>query len=98
MNIIILICSIYGLTFAIRQTDGPWNIVSHWRNWMMRLPIIGVQFYKLLECAYCTGWWSGLIIYFLTQETYKWQFFVLWSLAGGTISLIIDALLSKLHQ
>ena len=98
MNTIVLICAIYGLSFAIRQTDGPWDLIARWRNWMMRLPVIGVQFYKLLDCPYCTGFWAGLGIYFLSQESYKLNWAICWGLAGASTNLILDGLLSFSHR
>jgi hypothetical protein len=98
MNIIILILSIYGLTFIIRQSDGPWDLISRWRNWMMRLPIVGVQFYKLLDCPVCTGWWSGLCVYLLSEESYKLSWVFLWGLAGSSVGLILDRVLAFLDR
>ena len=98
MELLISILAIYGLAFTIRQTDGPWNIVGRWRNWMMKIPFIGVQFYKLLECYFCLGFHCGWIVYLLSAERIKWQFFILWALAGGIISLILDAVLSRLQR
>ena len=98
MNAVILVCAIFGLAFAIKQTDGPWNLVSRWRNWMMRVPFVGVQFYKLLDCYYCTGFWAGLAVYFLSEESYKLGWALCWGLAGGTICLIIDGALTFLHR
>lgn len=98
MGMIISIFAIFGLAFAIKETDGPWNIVSRWRNWMMRLPLVGVQFYNLLQCYYCTGFWSGIIIYLMTQENYKITFMICWGLASGAICLIMDGVLSHLQH
>lgn len=98
MNMVITILAIYGLAFAIRETDGPWDLVSKWRNWMMRLPLVGVQFYKLLNCYFCLGFHCGWIVYLLSENHYTWQFFILYGLAGGVISLILDAVLSRLHR
>jgi hypothetical protein len=98
LECLIVIGAIFGLAFALKQTDGPWDLVSRWRNWMMRVPFIGVQFYKLLDCYFCIGWWSGLAIYFLTQESYKLNWAICWGLAGGTLCLVIDGIISKLHQ
>jgi len=98
MPLALLVCAIFGLAFAIKQTDGPWDIITKWRNLMMRLPLVGPQFYKLLDCFYCTGFWSGLVIYFLTQESYKLGWAICWGLAGGTICLVVDGVISKLHQ
>lgn len=98
MNIIILILAIYGLAFVVKQADGPWSLIGKWRNWMMRLPLIGVQFYKLLDCYYCTSFWTGLGIYFLSQESYKLSWALCWGLAGGTIGLILDGVIAFLHR
>jgi hypothetical protein len=65
---------------------------------MMKLPVIGVQFYKLLDCAYCSGTWAGWIVYLLCMHDFKWQFFILFGLAGGTINLILDAILYRLNK
>jgi hypothetical protein len=98
MNTIVLICAIFGLAFVIKQADGPWDLIARWRNWIMRLPLIGPQFYKLLDCYYCTGFWAGLSIYFVSQESYKLSWALCWGLAGGVVSLIMDAVLTFLHR
>jgi hypothetical protein len=98
MRIIIIILAIYGLAFAIRETSGPWDIISRARNWMMRLPIIGVPFYQLLQCYYCLGCWCGIIVYLLITYTFHWNWMICYGLAGGTICLLIDAILMRLHR
>jgi hypothetical protein len=98
MIILIALLAIFGLAFAIKQTDGPWNLVGRWRNLMMRIPYLGVQFFKLLDCSFCLGFHCGWIVYLLTENNPTWQFFILWALAGGTISLIIDGVLTRLHR
>ena len=95
MLVLIAIFAIFGLAFAIKQTDGPWDIMARWRNWMMRIPFIGVQFYKLLDCYFCLGCWSGMIVYLLYVNHFM---IVLWFLAGGTICLVVDGVISRLHQ
>jgi len=94
---IILILAICGLMFAIKNTDGPWNIVGRWRNLMMRIPVIGVQFYNLISCSFCVGCWSGLFIYLLFNQDYHLNDAICWFLAGGAMSLLFDAILSRLH-
>jgi hypothetical protein len=98
MTTIITILAIYGLYFAIKETNGPWDLISKWRNLMMRIPFIGVQFYKLLECPYCLGFWAGLIIYLLSNQSYKLSWAGCWGLAGGTICLLMDGILNWLHK
>jgi hypothetical protein len=96
LETIIVIFAIYGLAHAIKETDGPWNLIGRWRNLMMRIPFIGVQFFKLLDCYFCLGFHCGWIVYLLAEQDYKWQFFILWGLAGASLSLILNALLTKL--
>lgn len=96
MNVIIALLAIYGFAFAVKETDGPWNIIGCSRNWLMKLPLVGVQFYKLLSCYYCAGVWSGLVIYLITQNDYKWGWAVCWALAGGAWCVILDAIHTRL--
>jgi len=96
MNIVIALLAIYGLVFAIKETDGPWNIISRCRTWLMQLPLVGVQFYKLLSCYFCTGCWAGLAVYLMTQEHYKLGWAVCYALAGGAICVILDAIHTRL--
>jgi hypothetical protein len=98
MNNLILIFAIYGLYFGVTQTNGPWNIVSNWRNFMIRIPWIGVQFFKLISCPYCAGFWSGLAIYFLTQQCYTLPWSLCWGLTGGAVCLIFDVVVNYLHK
>jgi hypothetical protein len=98
MNPFILLLAIYGLTFALRETDGPWDLMARGRNRLMRLPWLGVQVYKLLNCPFCTGWWAGLAIYWIDGDAYKWSSAVVWGLAGGAGNLILDGLLARLHR
>lgn len=98
MNIIIIFFSIYGLAFLIKESDGPWGIMSWFRNQLMRNKYIGVFFYKLFSCFFCVGCHAGWIVYLLTNQNYTIKLFILWSLAGGAISMVMDALLTKLHQ
>jgi hypothetical protein len=98
MTIIIWILAIYGLAFFIKQSSGPFDVMDKLRSKLMLNKQVGVFFFKLLDCWFCLGCHCGWIVYLLSDQPFKLQFFILWSLAGGTISLLIDALLSKLHQ
>lgn len=95
MESIIYLLAVFGLQFLITQSNGPFNSISNMRNWLIRNKYYGVFFYKLLSCSFCSGCWAGLIIYLLIIIKFN---FCLWFFAGGSICLIIDALLLKLHQ
>lgn len=90
LEAIIIVCAIYGLAFFIKETSGPFDIMDRLRNTLMRNQYVGVFFFKLLSCYYCIGCWCGGIVYLLSAETFKWQFLILWTLAGGAISLIFN--------
>lgn len=98
MEIIIYVLAIYGLSFLARQSDGPWGIMAWIRNKLMTNKYVGVFVFKLLDCAFCSGCWTGWAIYLLTQESYKLGIMFSWGLAGGVICLLGDALFNKLHQ
>lgn len=96
METIISLLAIFGLAFAIKESDGPWSIMSWLRNRLMANKYVGVFFYKLLSCYFCVGFHCGWIVYLLRGINYNFQFFILWGLAGGVICLILDGLLVKL--
>jgi hypothetical protein len=96
IDTVILVCSIYGLAFFIKESDGPWGLMAKARNEVMKNKVVGVFFYKLLDCWFCTGCHAGWIIYLLSQDEWHISLFLVWALAGGVISLIMDRVLSKL--
>jgi len=98
MKLLIALFAIYGLAFTLSQADGPWGLLNKWRNFMMRLPLVGAQFYKLISCYFCLGFHSGWIVYLLSAEHVTWQFFTLWALAGGAFSLMMDNVLQRLQR
>ena len=98
MDIIVPILAIFGLAFLIKDSDGPWGIMNWMRRTLMQNKYVGVFFYKLFECYFCVGCHCGWVVYLLSHDSYNFQFFVIWALAGGTISLILDGLLARLHR
>lgn len=98
LHAIIIVCSIFSLAFLIKEADGPGGIVAWFRNLLLQNKYVGVFFYKLLSCYFCTGMYSGAAIYLLSQFPFQWNLLFLWSLAGGGICLIMDGLMNKLHQ
>ncbi len=98
MDILICLLAIFGLAFLLKESDGPWGIIGWFRNKIVNNSVIGVFSYQLLSCYFCLGFHCGWIVYLLTAEHYRWQFFILWGLAGGVISLILDGLLERLHR
>jgi hypothetical protein len=98
MHILIIALSIFGLAFLIKETDGPGGIIAWVRNKLLQNKYVGVFFYKLLSCYFCTGMYCGAAIYLLSQSIFQWNLLFLWSLAGGVICLVMDGLMNKLHS
>ena len=95
MSVVFPILAIFGLAFLIKESDGPWGIMSWARNKLINNKYVGVFFFKLLECYFCVGFHAGWIVYLLTHPVWKINFIILWGLAGASISLIIDRLLMR---
>jgi hypothetical protein len=98
MELLIIILAIYGLQFLITQSDGPFGVIAHARGWLMRNKYFGVFFYKLFDCPFCSGCWSGGIIYLISQQSYKLSSGICWVLTGGIICLMLNAVLERLHR
>lgn len=96
--ILISLLAIFGLQYAIRQTDGPWGILAAVRNRLMQNKYVGVFFYQLLSCPFCTGFWSGIAVYCLQASALEVKETLLWGLTGAATSLIMDAVLTRLWK
>lgn len=98
MNIIILILAIFGLSFLIKESDGPWGIMNSIRHMLISNKYVGVFFYKLLSCYFCVGCHAGWIVYLLSEANPNLNYFLIWTLTGGATSVILNALLEKLYK
>ena len=98
MEILIDLLATFGLCLCVKEMDGPFNLISKWRNLMMRLPLIGVQFYNLLNCYYCTGCWCGGIIYLIGHDSYKLGEGACYVFAGGAFCMLVNGISLKLFK
>jgi hypothetical protein len=98
METLVYLLAIFGLAFFLKESDGPFDIILHLRNKLMSNKYLGVFFYKLLSCYFCCGFHCGYLIYLLSQKNWSFNLLICWALAGGTISLILDAVIDYLHQ
>jgi hypothetical protein len=96
--IFVALIAIYGLAFFVRQSDGPFDVMNKLRNWLLTNKYVGVFFFNLLECWFCVGCHCGWIVYLLYAEHYTWQFFIIWTLTGGVVSLILDDVHERLRR
>lgn len=99
MDIVIYLLAILGLVFLLKESDGPWGLFNKTRMLLFNNKYVGVFFYKLLSCSYCTGFHAGYLIYlFANYKNWQWNFIILWGLAGAILSLIFEAVMNKLSM
>jgi hypothetical protein len=88
----------FGLNFMLRNADGPLGIIARWRNWMMRIPWLGVQFMNWTSCAFCSGIWCAAVIFWISVDGKTLGQAVTWILAGGAACLLIESVLNRLNR
>ncbi len=86
--------AIFGLAFSIKEIDGPWNILTKSRNWLITNKYFGVFFYNLLSCYVCVGFHAGWIVWLLSQ--FAFGQIICWGLAGSTICILLNSIISLL--
>lgn len=98
MPLVLLLLAVFGLAFLIKESDGPCGIMACIRNLLMRNKYIGTLVYKLLDCYFCVGCHCGYIVYLLSTPIVKWSVndFVIWMLAGGAFSFIMNLIIERL--
>lgn len=98
MNTVILLLSIAGGAFFVKESDGPWGIMAWLRNTLMNNKYVGVFFFKLFSCWMCSGTWSGVVIYLLTSQSITLPDLVVWGFGGGALCLMFGTILERLQR
>lgn len=83
INIILYFLAVYGITFMLVYSNGPFHIFLKLRE---RLGNIHPQFQELLSCCFCTptniGWILSLIDTFILTSVSITPFNILWASSG----------------
>lgn len=92
IDLLFHITVIYGLTFILKDS----SILSAPRFWLAARHTL---FMKLFSCAYCVGFYSGGLSYFLLglDSQFDFRVFLSYCLAGVSISGIVDSLLIRIE-
>jgi hypothetical protein len=90
LNILTLL-AIYGVCFALKDTKG----LSVPRNWIRRHSVI---IDSMLDCPFCTGFWSGLISYGLWFVKFDFRELSLFCFGGAALCYIIDTIMILLES
>lgn len=93
MSVVFLILSIYSISFFLRESE----LLDVPRNWLMSK---SPWFYKLFQCYYCLSTHAGWISYllFVPSYQYNWRQFIIWTLASGSIGLILNGVVTKIYK
>ena len=97
LETVICLAAMFAISFTIKETDGPFNILLHLRLALLRNKYVGTFFYSLLQCYFCVGFWSGAIVYLLAHhfQYYNGYDLLLWSFAGSTISFLTNIIVGR---
>lgn len=92
--------AMFAISFLIKESSGPFDIMSKIRNKLMTNKYVGVFFYKLLSCYFCVGTHAGWIVYLLSNKPETWTIpaFILWALTGGAVSLLLSSVFERLQR
>ena len=63
MDIVLMLLCIAGLSFVIKQVDGPFDVFTKLRNLVMRVPVLGPIVFHILTCNFCLGLWASSGLY-----------------------------------
>jgi hypothetical protein len=98
IELVICIAAIYGISMFVKEMDGPFAIMNKLRTMLLNNKYIGVFVYKLLECYFCVGAWSGVMVYFLHNRFHNIMVsdMILWAFGGAAISLVGSLVVDKL--
>jgi len=89
MNIVIILFAFYGLTFIIKDS----SLFDKPRIWLIRQHPL---FYQLFSCYACVGFHAGYLVYLLSFDQFSFRDFILFGLAGASVSYIVDIVLQRL--
>lgn len=100
IELVICIFAIYGISVFIKDMDGPLNIMTKLRVFLMSKQLIGVFVYKLLSCYFCVGAYSGLLVYILRNHLHNLNGYdmILWVFGGCAVSMIGYQISNKLAE
>lgn len=90
--IAIYLLAIYGLAFALKEIEGPFGVLSKFRNLLFTNKFVGVFFYKLFDCYLCLGFWCGMIIHVISGGKIQINLLFIWGLAGGSFCYIMNVI------
>lgn len=84
--LIAYLLSAFGIAHFIKESD-----VMNW----VRVNLLKIHpiFYKLLNCYFCLGFWSALIVYLFTTLKYNFVDHILFGFSGATITFTISSII-----
>ncbi len=98
MEIVLMLLCIAGVSFAVKQLDGPFNLFATVRNLLTRVPVLGPMLFQVLTCNFCLGCWASAGLYLTTNAVGTWSLgdLVVWTFGGGMFNSLFCQLMDKL--
>ena len=86
LSTILTLLAIYGVCFSIKDT----KLFSIPRNWLRTRSVI---INELLSCSFCIGFWSGLVVHFVTYKVFDIKDLFLFGFGGSALCYIVDTII-----
>lgn len=98
MDVVLMLLCIAGLSFAVKQLEGPFDVFSKVRNLVARIPVLGPVVFGVFTCDFCLGLWTSLGLYLLTNMG-SWSITeaVVWAFGGGMFNALFARVMDKLN-
>ena len=91
----LLLRAAYGLSFALRESDIFGAKYLGLRPWLQRREF----FRDLLDCPFCTSFWTGVITYLLWHPSgFKWRRLPLFGFAAAAYGYETELRLKQLEE
>lgn len=94
MEFLFFLLVIYGATFFLKESSGPFDLMDKLRNKLFTNKYFGVFFYKLFSCYFCLGADVSWVLYLIITRDFNPIHWFMWSMAGGIFAYSMNHILS----
>jgi hypothetical protein len=88
---LIWLLALFGVAFSLKETSGPFGVMSFIRRKLFSNKFVGVYFFQMFDCYFCLSF--NLAVIYGMAMGFGWQQMLTWAFAGATSSLIIGRIL-----
>ncbi len=75
------------------KKEGPFDLISKLRDFMYSIKYFGVILFKMMNCAFCSGFWFGIIFHILFESFSKYS--IVFAFASGFASYLFSLFIEE---